>query len=170
MTPNSYQKTATKLPNVTVLTAGLQEPKCLRRLSSDLVERMAKIRVLLADDHEAILAKVRALLGDDFDIVNAVSNGRDAVMEAQRLRPDILIIDISMPVLNGLEAVSQLRSFSSETKVVILTVHEDPEFVSAALHLGASGYVVKEQIATDLVPAIHECLQGGNYISKSIQR
>lgn len=170
MTPNAYRNRASKLPNVTVLSSELQEPKLLRRLSSNLVERMTKIRVLLADDHEAILAKVRALLGDDFEIVNAVSNGRDAVNEVQRLRPDILIIDISMPVLNGLDAVSQLRSFSSETKVVMLTVHEDPEFVSAALHVGASGYVVKEQIATDLVPAIHECLQGGSYISKSIQR
>jgi DNA-binding NarL/FixJ family response regulator len=170
MTPNSYQNAGTKLRNVTVLTAKRQEPKFVGKVSSDLVEPMAKIRVLLADDHEAILARVRALLGDDFEIVNAVSNGSDAVREVHRLRPDILIIDISMPVLNGLEAVSQLRSSSSETKVVILTVHEDPEFVSTALHLGASGYVVKEQIATDLVPAIHECLQGGSYISKSIQR
>ena len=170
MTQINYQNTVKKLRNVTVLTTELRESKSLRRLSNDLVERMAKIRVLLADDHQAILAKVRALLGDDFEIVNAVSNGRDAVSEVQRLRPDILIIDISMPVLNGLDAVSQLRSFRSETKVVMLTVHEDPEFVSAALHVGASGYVVKEQIATDLVPAIHECLQGRSYISKSIQR
>lgn len=170
MSPKSYQNTARKLRNVTVLTRQPQEPEYVRRLSSDLVGRMAKIRVLLADDHELILARVKALLGDDFEIVNAVSNGRDAVREVQRLRPDILIIDISMPVLNGLDAVSELRSSSSETKVVILTVHEDPEFVSTALHLGASGYVVKEQIATDLVPAIQACVQGGSYISKSIQR
>lgn len=130
---------------------------------------MRKVRVLLADDHEALLAKVRGVLGEDFEIVSAVNNGQDAVTEVIRLRPDVLVIDISMPFLNGLEAVSQLRFSSIATKIVILTVHADPEIVSAALHLGASGYVVKEQIATDLVPAIHECLQGGRYISSSIQ-
>lgn len=137
---------------------------------ADAGERMSKIRVLLADDQEAVLVKVKGLLAEDFDIVNSVSNGRDAVNEVIRLRPDILIIDISMPVLNGLEAVSQLRSYNSGTKIVILTVHEDPEIVSAALDLGASGYVVKEQFDTDLIPAIHECLRGGRYVSESIHR
>jgi DNA-binding NarL/FixJ family response regulator len=129
---------------------------------------MRKIRVLLADDHEVLLAKVRGMLGEDFEIVSSVNNGQDAVTEVVRLRPDVLVIDISMPFLNGLEAVSQLRFSSIATKIVILTVHADPEIASAALHLGASGYVVKEQIATDLVPAIHECLQGGRYISSSV--
>jgi DNA-binding NarL/FixJ family response regulator len=170
MLPNHSPDSVAKLPNVTVLNMEPHEPKCLRLLSSDLTERMAKIRVLLADDHEAILAKVRTLLGEDFDVVNAVKNGQDAVDEVKRLRPDVLIIDISMPVLNGLEAVSQLQASGSSTKIVILTVHEDPEIVSAAIHLGASAYIVKEQIARDLIPAIHKCLQGGSFISKSIQR
>lgn len=167
MLPNHPPDSAAKLPNVTVLSTQPHEPKCLSPLSSDFAEHMTKIRVLLADDHEAILAKVRALLGEEFDVVNAVKNGQDAVDEVKRLTPDVLIIDISMPVLNGLEAVSQLQSSNSSTKIIILTVHEDPEIVSAAIHLGASAYVVKEQIARDLIPAIHECLKGGQFISVS---
>jgi DNA-binding NarL/FixJ family response regulator len=129
---------------------------------------MSRIRVLLADDHEEVLARVRVILGEDFDIVGAVNNGRDAVEEAERLHPDVLVIDISMPILNGLQAVSQLRQTNHRTKIVFLTVHEDPDFVAAALSAGASAYVTKEDVTTDLLPAIYEVLQGGTYISQSI--
>lgn len=129
---------------------------------------MSKVRVLLADDHKPILARVRELLGDDFDIVGAVNNGRDAVVEAQRLDPDVLVIDISMPVLDGLEAVRQLRTTNRRTKVVFLTVHEDQDYVAAALSAGATGFVSKPHVTTDLVPAIWEVLKGGTYISQSI--
>jgi CheY-like chemotaxis protein len=132
------------------------------------VKRMSQIRVLLADDHEMILAQVRVLLGKDFDIVGAVSNGRDAVVEVQRLDPDVLVIDISMPVLDGLHAVSQLRFTNCRTKVVFLTVHEDQDFVVAAFSAGASGYVSKSDIARDLVPAIREVMQGRSYVSQSV--
>lgn len=131
---------------------------------------MGKIRVLLADDHEAILARVRAVLGEDFDIVGAVNNGRDAVEEVQRLDPDVLVIDISMPVLHGLQAVSQLRSSNRRTKVVFLTVHEDQDFVAAAFSAGASGYVTKSHVTTDLVPAIREALLGRTFVSQSIPK
>lgn len=170
MTPYNSSAQPQKLCIVTVLRPGSAEPKCLRLLSSDTMEHMSKVRILLADDQEAVLVMVKGLLAEDFEIVNSVSNGRDAVNEVIRLRPDILIIDISMPLLNGLEALSQLRSCNSGTKIVILTVHEDPEIVSAALDLGASGYVIKEQFDTDLIPAIHECLRGGRYVSESIHR
>jgi|SRR6516225_3171315 DNA-binding NarL/FixJ family response regulator len=129
---------------------------------------MGKIRVLLADDHETILARVRAVLGEGFDIVGAVKNGREAVAEVQRLDPDVLVIDISMPVLDGLQAVSQLRSTNCRTKVVFLTVHEDQDFVAAAFSAGASGYVTKSRLTTDLVPAIREALAGHTYVSQSI--
>lgn len=129
---------------------------------------MSRIRVLLADDHEEVLARVRAILGEDFDIVGSVNNGRDAVEETERLNPDVLVIDISMPVLNGLQAASQLRDVNRGTKIVILTVHEDPDFVAAALAAGASAYVTKEDVTTDLLPAIYEVLQGGTYVSQSI--
>ena len=129
---------------------------------------MSQIRVLLADDHEMILARVRELLDKDFDIVGAVNNGRDALVEVQRLDPDVLLIDISMPVLDGLQAVSQLRFTNCRTKAVFLTVHEDQDFVVAAFSAGASGYVAKSDVATDLVPAIREVLQGRRYVSQSI--
>lgn len=129
---------------------------------------MSRIRVLLADDHEAVLARVRLILGQDFEIVGAVNNGLDAVEEAERLDPDVLVIDISMPILDGLQAAARLRNANRRTKIIFLTVHEDQDFVAAALAAGASAYVMKEDVTTDLVPAIHEALQGGTYISQSI--
>jgi DNA-binding NarL/FixJ family response regulator len=122
--------------------------------------------VLLADDHEAILTRVRALLDRDFDVVGAVSNGQDAVMEVQRLDPDVLVIDISMPILDGFQVVSQLGS-DRRTKVVFLTLHEDRDFVAAAFSVGASAYVIKSDATTDLVPAIREALEGRRYVSQS---
>ena len=129
---------------------------------------MRKIRVLLADDHEAVLKQVRAILGEDFDIIGAVNNGQDAVAETQRLEPDVLVIDISMPVLNGLQAARQLQTKNHGAKIVFLTVHADQDFVAAALSGGASGYVAKSEVTSELVPAIREALEGGIYITKTI--
>ena len=130
---------------------------------------MDKIKILLADDHPMVLQRVCEVLGQDFDIVGAVNNGRDAVVAVLRLNPDVLLIDISMPILNGLQAAQQLRSAKQETKVVFLTVHTQEDFVAAALSAGASGYVAKSDLAMDLIPAIHEALIGGIYVSPSIK-
>jgi len=129
---------------------------------------MSKIRILLADDHQATLQRVCGLLGEDFEVVGTANNGRDAVVATLRLNPDVLVIDISMPVLNGLQAALQLRSAKQPTKVVFLTVHTGQDFVHAALSAGASGYVTKGEVATDLVPAIHEALAGRIFVSSSI--
>lgn len=129
---------------------------------------MNKIRVLLADDHEAILTRESAVLSEEFEIVGIAKNGRDAVAEVRRLDPDVLIIDISMPVLDGLQAASQLQSRNCRTKIVFLTVHEDRDFVAAAFSAGGSGYVTKSQLTSDLVPAIRAVLQGHKYVSHSI--
>ena len=129
---------------------------------------MNRVRILLADDHPTVMARVTGILRDDFEIVGAVSNGRDAVIETLRLDPDVLVIDISMPISNGLEAACQLQAAKVRTKVVFLTVHNDRDFVEAALSAGASGYVTKADVATDLVAAINEALQGQIHISKSI--
>lgn len=129
---------------------------------------MSRIRILLADDHETILERVSLLLGEDFEIVGRVTNGLMAVEEVERLDPDVLVMDISMPNLNGLQAAARLQKCKCRTRVVILTVHEDQDFVAAALSAGASGYVTKENVTTDLIPAIHEALRGGTYISQSI--
>jgi len=130
---------------------------------------MSKTRVLLADDHQAVLDRVCGLLGDGFEVIGAVNNGRDAVVEAERLDPDVLVIDISMPILNGLQAAGRLRAAHSRTKVIFLTVHTDHDFVAAALSAGASGYVAKADIATDLVPAIREAVAGRLFVSKSMR-
>jgi DNA-binding NarL/FixJ family response regulator len=127
-----------------------------------------KVRILLADDQQVILDRVRSILSDEFDIVATVKNGRDAITEVQRLDPDVLVTDISMPVLDGLQATSQLCAKKCRTKVVLLTVHEDHDFVAAAFSAGASAYVSKSRVATDLIPAIREILGGRTYVSQSI--
>lgn len=128
---------------------------------------MTRIRVLLADDKERILAHVRTVLSPDFDIVGTASNGVEAIAEVRRLQPDVLVIDISMPLLSGLEAVSRLQPLAG-TKTVFLTVHKGQDFVSAAFAAGASAYVAKADVDTDLVPAIMQALQGGRFISQSV--
>ena len=128
---------------------------------------MSRVRVLLADDHDGILARLRTALNEEFEVVGAVRNGRDAVEEVQRLDPDVLVIDISMPILDGLQAASRLRS-NHRTKIVFLTLHEDCDFIAAAFSAGASGYVTKSDLITDLIPAICAALEGRTYISQSI--
>jgi DNA-binding NarL/FixJ family response regulator len=126
---------------------------------------LSKIRILLADDHAAILDQVRVQLGEEFDIVATVGNGRDAIDAVLRLKPDILVTDISMPLVDGLQAASRLRIANCSTKVVFLTIHTDQDFVSAAFSAGACGYVTKANLSTDLVPAIQEALLGRVFVS-----
>jgi DNA-binding NarL/FixJ family response regulator len=129
---------------------------------------MSRIRVLLADDHQTVLERVCGILAEDFDVVGAVNNGRDAVAETERLDPDVLVIDISMPILDGLQAADRLRAKNRRAKIIFLTVHKDRDFVAAAFSAGAFGYVTKADVMTDLVPAIREALQGRTYVSQSI--
>ncbi|HZD32072.1 MAG TPA: response regulator transcription factor [Candidatus Angelobacter sp.] len=126
---------------------------------------MGRVRVLLADDHRAICESVAALLEPDFEVLGTVSNGAEMLAEAQRLQPDVVVTDISMPVLDGIEAARQLLAKNPTAKVVFLTVHDRVEFVSACLAAGALGYVVKSRLTTDLVPAIHEAVAGRRFIS-----
>ena len=128
---------------------------------------MPKIRVLLADHHIATLNQIRLELGGDFEIVGAVRNGRDAVDAVFTLAPDVLVTDISVPIVNGLQAATRLRRANSRTRVVFLTIHTDPDFVAAALSSGAYGYVTKAHMSTDLAPAIHEAMDGHVYVSRS---
>ena len=127
------------------------------------------IRVLLADDHHHIRETVRSLLKDKFEVVAAVENGQDAVEAARRLQPDALVLDISMPLLNGLEVARRLSDAGSTTKIIMLTIHEETAFVSAALAAGACGYVSKRMISVDLIPAIRAAAEGRTFISPSIR-
>ncbi len=126
-------------------------------------------RILLADDQEEILQAVNLILRDDFTVVGSVENGLRAVDLAMTLSPDVLVLDISMPVVDGIEAACRLKELGSGARIIFLTVHVDHEFVEAALSLGALGYVLKPCLATDLVPAIWTVLQGNIFVSPSMQ-
>jgi len=125
-------------------------------------------RILLADDHQAVLKTVTQLLAVDFDVVGAVENGELAVQAVTNLDPDILILDISMPVMNGIEASSHLNKAGSRARVIFLTVQTQSDFVTAAFSVGAAGYVVKSCLTNDLIPAIREALEGRIFVSPSL--
>jgi len=129
---------------------------------------MGSVRILLADDHQTVLKTVARMLAGDFDVVGAVENGKLAVEAVAALDPDIVVLDISMPVMDGLEAASLLKQSGSRARVIFLTVQAQPEFVSAAFSAGAKGYVLKAHLVTDLVPAIREVLQGRAFASSSL--
>jgi DNA-binding NarL/FixJ family response regulator len=129
---------------------------------------MKRPTVLLADDHRVLAEGLRSLLQPHFDVVGIVSDGRELVATAQRLDPDVVVLDISMPALNGIEAAQQLRSEGCRAKVVFLTMHREVTYASRAIEAGASGFVLKHSAASELVTAIQEALKGGTYISPQI--
>ncbi len=126
---------------------------------------MKRVRILLADDHREMLQRVVHLLRSEFEVVGAVNDGQALLEAASKLRPDVVVLDISMPVLNGLEATDRLREVGSRAKVVFLTVHEEPDFVHESLAKGALCYVVKPRLTSDLVPAIKEAVANRSFVS-----
>src|SRR5208283_338039 len=126
------------------------------------------VRVLLADDHSAVLVQTTSLLAGEFEIVGSVGNGLDLVKVAARLDPDVVVLDITMPGLDGLESARRLTLAGCRAKLVFLTVHEDPDSVRTAWQVGAAAYVIKARLATDLVTAIHEALAGRRFVSPTI--
>jgi len=126
---------------------------------------MKRATLLLADDHPAVLDHLIDLLLPDFDIVGALGDGQAAYEAAIVLRPDAVVFDISMPVLTGLEAAARLAAAAQPPRIVFLTVHQDRDFIEAAFNAGALGYVLKNRLATDLIPAIHEALAGRTFVS-----
>ncbi len=126
---------------------------------------MAKIRVVLADDHIPIMVQIREVLGEQCEVLGSFVNGSQAVDASLRMDPDVVVLDISMPVLNGIQAAQQLQAANSRAKIIFLSMHDDPDFVAAALSTGASGYVIKSRLSTDLVPAIREALSGRRFVS-----
>jgi DNA-binding NarL/FixJ family response regulator len=123
------------------------------------------VRVLLADDHPDVLEKVKQLLDSKYEIVGTVSDGQSLVTACAQLKPDVLVIDITMPVLNGIEAALRLKDDGCESKIIFLTVHEDPDYVRACLAAGAFGYVFKARMSSDLPHAIQETVAGRIFIS-----
>jgi len=124
-----------------------------------------RLRVLLADDHPLVLQRVTALLQSSFDLVGVAHDGLEMVDEAMRLSPDIIVADISMPELDGIEAAHRLREMGAKAPIVFLTIHDSPEFVEACLAEGALGFVLKAQMKADLIPAINAALSGQRFVS-----
>lgn len=129
---------------------------------------MAYARILLVDDHQEMRDLVVRLLEKDFEVVQAVGDGRSFLEAATRLNPDLCLVDISIPVINGIRAVIRLREAGSTAKIIFLTIHEDADFVREAFKSGASGYVVKSQLASDLRTAVNEVLSGRTFVSSSL--
>jgi DNA-binding NarL/FixJ family response regulator len=122
-------------------------------------------RVVVADDLPEILGQVRELLRDHCEVVGSVANGQQALRATLTLNPDILVVDISMPILNGFEVARSLRESNCRAKIVFFTMHEDRDYVEAALSCGASGYVIKSRANTDLLRAIEAALQHRTFTS-----
>ena len=131
---------------------------------------MNHARVLLADDNAVVLDRVGVLLRPSFEVVGAVTNGQELFYAGMSLAPDVIVADITMPVLGGIEAAQQLREAGSRARFVFLTIHNESEFVVACVAQGAFGYVLKAHMKTDLIPAIKAALLGHTFISPLISR
>jgi DNA-binding NarL/FixJ family response regulator len=129
------------------------------------IEQRAMPRVLLVDDNEAMLSRAAAVLRSSCTIVGTARDGRTAIAAAAELSPDIIVLDISMPGMTGLEVASTLRAGGSTAAVIFLTVHEEDEFLTVARESGGLGYVVKPRLSTDLVEAVREARAGRSFIS-----
>jgi DNA-binding NarL/FixJ family response regulator len=131
---------------------------------------MTRPRILMADDHLMLLEAFKALLEPDFEVVGAVTDGRALLEEFSRLHPDVVLLDVAMPLLNGLDAGRQLKAQRRSVKLIYLTMNPDPDLAGEALRLGASGYVLKSSAAQELKQAIQEALRGRSYITPLITR
>jgi two-component system, NarL family, response regulator NreC len=129
------------------------------------------IRVVLADDHQLVRQSLKALLErEGFQVAGEASDGQEVLRLVPNVFPDVAILDISMPILNGLDAARELKKSSPKTKTILLTQHDEDQYVTEALRAGVRGYVLKNQAATDLVHAIQQVRRGEIYLSPSISR
>lgn len=130
-----------------------------------------KIRVLLADDHTILRAGLKMMLNaqPDIEVIGEAQDGHQAIQEALRTQPDIILMDITMPDMNGIEATRQVKRLLPDVKILMLTMHEHDEYVFQALQAGASGYLLKEAADTDLITALHVIKSGQFYLSPTAQ-
>jgi DNA-binding NarL/FixJ family response regulator len=124
-----------------------------------------RARILVAEDHKLMRNRVVRLLKSEFEVVGAVDSGQALLEEAARLKPDVCVLDISMPLVSGIEAAAKLKLSDSPTKVIFLTIHNDSDFVGAAFKSGAEGYVFKTRMAADLLIAVREVMAGRTFLS-----
>ena len=141
----------------------------IRRIPSDVnaMALLAELRptVLLADDHTGFLERLCKLLSAEFDVLGTAGNGRQAVSKALSCRPDVIVLDVSMPELNGLEAMLEMRKVGVSSKLVMLTVHQSADYVSRAFENGANAFVFKSRMNSELLPAIRKVLAGETFVS-----
>jgi len=129
---------------------------------------MSRIRLILADDHVMFAQGLESLLCDEFDLLGTAKNGEELVDAALRQQPDVILVDISMPILNGFDAVRRIREQGTHAKIIFLTMHNDATLLAEAFRCGASGYVLKQAAGEELINAIREVAQGRNYVSPLI--
>ena len=129
---------------------------------------MGRPRLLLADDHALLLGAFEKLLSEECDIVGQVSDGRALVAAAAELKPDLIVLDIAMPLLNGVEAARQIKHQARDVKLVFVTMNEDTDLAAEAFRSGASAYLLKRSAASELLTAIREVMQGRSYITPLI--
>jgi DNA-binding NarL/FixJ family response regulator len=133
-------------------------------------EAQQRPRVVLADDHAELIEGLRRLLEPQFDVVGTAEDGQTVLAVAKNLKPDLLVLDISMPRVGGIEAARKLRKQNPAAKIVFLSMHQDPALVEQALSTGALGYVLKVAARSDLVVALREALAGRSFISSGLRR
>jgi DNA-binding NarL/FixJ family response regulator len=131
---------------------------------------MPKPRVLLADDHQILIEGLRSLLEPEFELLPTVADGRALVQEARERHPDVIVADVSMPLLNGIEAARQILKEQPRARIVLLTMQSDVAYAAEAFRAGAAGYVLKKSAAAELVTAIREILNGGVYVTPPIAK
>ena len=127
-------------------------------------------RILIADDHTLVADLCRQLLQTEFEVVGTVNNGRALVRAAAELKPDVIVVDVAMPILNGLDAGQQVKENCPAVKLVFLTMNSEIELAAEAFRRGASGYLLKTCAASEMVTAVHEVLRGRTYMSKTLRR
>src|SRR5262245_40279939 len=139
-------------------------------IRDEMTGQMRRARLLLADDHMIVLEGMSRLLEGEYELLPPASDGQLLVEAALRMNPDVIVADSSMPILNGIEAVRQLKKKGLKSKVIFLSMHSDIEFAAEALSVGAAGYVIKQAAAEELSRAIQEVLRNKTYITPRVAR
>lgn len=129
---------------------------------------MNKATVILADDHAIVLEGLKGLLQTDFEIVGIANDGRELLSQVERMHPDIIVVDITMPLLNGIDAIRHLTRIGAKAKIIVLTMHRDAAYAKEAFDAGASGYVLKHSASSELITSMHEALRGNTFVSPVI--